>query len=273
MLEQKDAIIRLLRDDDPGTVQLVKEQLAQRGAEAVPDLRDLLLIDDEAVTRHAREVIGEIDAKAAAAELTALCPVFAEDGDLEAANWLLARALIPGIDPVKYMRKLDALAVKLIAVREASDPEDRVLMLATVLSQRAGFEGNSEDYYQAANSLLPRVIDTKLGIPISLAMIYMFVGRRCGLVVEGVNFPGHFLARHQGVLFDPFDHGRIIGITDCKQILARQKLQLQSNYLEAATARVMLRRILANLLYAYQNENGTEQAASITLWLHALERK
>jgi regulator of sirC expression with transglutaminase-like and TPR domain len=100
----------------------------------------------------------------------------------------------------------------------------------------------------------------------------MLIGRRSGLRVEGINFPGHFLARHDGVLFDPFERGRIIGIPECRQILARQKLELQPSHLETATPLAIARRILANLLYVYQSEEEAEDAGKVTAWLHALDR-
>jgi len=76
MFEQKEAIVRLLRDDDPHTVTLVKTQLAVAGPEAIPGLQDLLTTDDETVTRHVREVIAEIDAKDASRQLSDLCRAF-----------------------------------------------------------------------------------------------------------------------------------------------------------------------------------------------------
>ena len=81
------------------------------------------------------------------------------------------------------------------------------------------FRGNADDYYNADNTLLPRVMTTRLGIPITLTLLYMFIGQRCGIPVEGINFPGHFLARHDGVLFDPFERGRIIGIPSAGRFL------------------------------------------------------
>lgn len=145
--------------------------------------------------------------------------------------------------------------------------------LAEYLGGRLGFRGNTDDYYNADNSLLPAVMTSRLGIPISLTLVYMLVGWRCGMTVEGINFPGHFLARHEGVLFDPFERGRIIGIPECLEILARQKLEMQPNHLEAADAVAMLRRMLANLLYVSQNDGDTEQAALISGWIRDLHRK
>ena len=273
MFDQRDAIVKLLRDDDPCTVSLVKQQLADKGTEAIPNLEDLLTVDDETVTSHVRDVLGQIDARAAVEKMTRLCPVFPEHGDIESANWLLSRALLPGVDVQSYMSQLDEWAVEIGNLRSVYSAGRRVQILGQYIGAQLGFRGNSNDYYNADNSLLPRVIDTRLGIPISLTLLYMLVGNRCGVLVEGINFPGHFLARHDGVLFDPFQRGRIIGIPECRQILARQKLELQPAHLEAASALAMLRRILANLLYVYQNDGEPEEAALITSWIHSLERK
>lgn len=277
MFQQKEAIVRLLRDDDPLTVSLVKQQLAGHGREAIPHLEDLLRVDDETVARHVRDVLGQIDARAAAEAFTELCPVFPADGnvgDIEAANWLLARALLPGVDVRTHMTRLEEWAREVGDLRGcAGGAAGRVERLAGHLGGVLGFRGNSDDYYNAGNSLLPSVMETRLGIPISLTLLYMMLGARCGVAVEGINFPGHFLARHDGVLFDPFERGRIIGVPECRQILARQKLELQPSHLEAADTVAMLRRMLANLLYVSQNDGDTAQAALISGWLHALERK
>lgn len=273
MFDQKNAIVKLLQDDDPFTVHLVKQQLAEKGEEAIPSLEDLLSVDDETVTRHVRDVLGQIDSQAAIAELTRRCPVFPDHGDIEGASWLLARAFIPGVDIRGYVQQLDEWAVEIGNLRSIHSAERRVHILARFLGEELGFCGNSENYYDADNSLLPRVMDTRMGIPISLTLLYMLIGNRCGMLVEGINFPGHFLARHDGVLFDPFQRARIIGVAECEQILARQKLELRASHLEAANSVAMLRRILANLLYVYQSEGEAEQAARITGWIHGLERK
>ena len=160
---------------------------------------------------------------------------------------------------------LDEWAEQLANYRSPDDTaEDRVRALAHFLGGQLGFHGNTEDYYNPDNTLLPRAIETRMGIPITLTLLYMLVAGRCGLRVDGINFPGHFLARHDGVLFDPFERGRIIGLPECRQILARQKLELQPNHLEAATPIAMARRILANLLYVYQSEENRESAGNVT---------
>jgi regulator of sirC expression with transglutaminase-like and TPR domain len=273
MFAQKEAILKLLRDDDQRTVDLVKDQLTQQGSAALPSLQDLLTMYDAKVTEHVKDVMGRIDSKAASEELGRRCENFAENDDLEAFCWLLARAMIPGTEVDEWRGLLDQWAGQVAHYRAPTDTaEDRVRVLAHFLGGQLGFHGNTEDYYNPDNTLLPRVMTARLGIPITLTLLYMLVGRRCGLRVEGINFPGHFLARHDGVLFDPFERGRIIGIPECKQILARQKLELLPNHLETASPIAIARRILANLLYVYQSEEDVDAASRVTAWLHALDR-
>jgi regulator of sirC expression with transglutaminase-like and TPR domain len=273
MFTQKEAIVKLLRDEDQRTVDLVKEQLAQQGCAALPSLQDLLSMYDARVTEHVKDVMGRIDAGAASEELGRRCETFAEHGDLEELCWLLARSMIPGTEVDEWRALLDQWSRQVGQYRGAEDTaEDRVRLLAHFLGGQLGFRGNTEDYYNADNTLLPRVMTTRLGIPITLTLLYMLIGQRCGLRVEGINFPGHFLARHDGVLFDPFERGRIIGIPECKEILARQKLELMPSHLETATPIGIARRILANLLYVYQSDEDVDAAGRVTGWLHALER-
>ncbi len=273
MFEQKSAILRLLRDDDPHTVSLVKQQLAGRGADAIPALEDLLSIDDETVTRHVREVLSEIDSSQAADELTRLCANFPNDGGLERANWLLARAVSPGVEVVAPKRQLDQWGRRLgNIISGIGSAEARVRLMASFLGDQIGMRGNSNDYYNVKNSLLPLVIDARLGIPISLSLVYICVGERAGIRVEGVNFPGHFLVRHERVLFDPFERGRILTPRDCQRILERQNLTLNETHLIPASPRVILRRLLANLLYVFQNEPNKQRAAQIAGWIRALEK-
>jgi regulator of sirC expression with transglutaminase-like and TPR domain len=274
MFEQKDAILKLLRDDDPQTVSLVKQQLATRGLAAVPGLEDLLAIDDETVTRHAREVLAEIDAMQAADQFTRLCPNFPDTGDLEMANWLIARSLSPGVDVAGAKRQLDQWGRRLrTIVAGISSAEARVRLMASFTGEQLGFTGNSEDYYNAENSLLPFVIESRFGIPISLSLVYICLGERAGLAIEGVNFPGHFLVRHEKILFDPFERGRVLTQRDCEAILKRQNLPLSEANFVTASPRIMLRRMLANLLYVFQNENEKGRAAQIADWIRALDRK
>ncbi len=271
MMGQKDAIVRLLQDNDPDTVKLVKEQLAAAGEDALSALASLLQYEDEQVSRHAREVLDLIADREAEDEFTLLCHLFGDHHDLERANWMLARALMPGVDFTALETKVNAWGRQfLLKGSGAVSSRERVLLLANFMSGELGFRGNTEDYYSERNCLLPCVIETRMGIPITLTLLYMMVAARAGMCVEGVNLPGHFIARHGDLYFDPFHRGRILTKGDCVAILAKQNLSLQKTHLADATARQILVRVLANLLYVFDLQKDEENHARVNGWIRAL---
>lgn len=116
-----------------------------------------------------------------------------------------------------------------------------------------GFTGNAVDYYAAENSYLDRVIDRRLGIPITLAVVLLDVGRRCGLSLAGVGMPGHFLVRlddDRPRFLDPFERGRTLTVDDCvARFHATQGAEaaFDISYLDPVDAPTILGRILGNL--------------------------
>jgi regulator of sirC expression with transglutaminase-like and TPR domain len=142
----------------------------------------------------------------------------------EAALWVAAGDHT--VDVSARLAEMDALAAG--AADQTVDGLCRHLFVAE------GFGGNTDDYYDPANSHLDAVLDRRLGIPITLAVLLMEVGRRAGLVIEGVNAPGHFLVRCGDRVLDPFAGGRAVPDADAQAA-------------PVAGAHVILARMLANL--------------------------
>jgi regulator of sirC expression with transglutaminase-like and TPR domain len=113
-------------------------------------------------------------------------------------------------------------------------------------------------------------VDSKAGIPITLALVYMMVGSRAGMRIEGINLPGHFIARHAGVFFDPFHAGRILTLADVKHLLVRQNLEFKESHLLPATPRQFLLRMLANLLYVYDLDGEDDKRDRVKGWMDAI---
>ena len=113
MFKQRDAIIRLLKDDDPETILLIKQQLVRGGAETIPDLRDLLSIDDERVTVHIREILTEIEIEHAGAAFEEVCRRISSQPELEQACWYLAQIFLPGVEIDLYKKTVDTWADEL----------------------------------------------------------------------------------------------------------------------------------------------------------------
>ncbi len=178
----------------------------------------------------------------------------------EAALWIAAEEQ-PGLDPAPWLARLDDLGLRLRA-RLAGGDLDRVAELSRFLSDEVGLRGNAEDYYDPRNSFLNEVLDRGLGIPITLALVYIEVGRRAGVPLDGVGFPGHFLLRHSvhpQLLLDPFERGRLLTTDDCRQILEKLSggtLPFDPRLLRPSSPRQILVRMLNNLrgIYLHRSE-------------------
>jgi regulator of sirC expression with transglutaminase-like and TPR domain len=274
MFKQREAIIRLLKDSDPETVDLTKRQLARGGSATIPDLRDLLSTDDKRVTQHVREILTEIELKYANDGFDRLCETIADLPDLEQASWYLAQIFQPDVDIEPYLRTVDAWGRTLRGrLSTCSSDMSRALTIGHYLGMELGLRGNEDDYFNARNSLLPCVIESRLGIPISLSVVYMIVARRAACVVDGVILHRHFVVRHGTVLLDPFNQGRILTASECEQILPRQNGTLHQDLLQSANPKLILYRMLANLLYIFQHEQDGSSYKMIMRWIHRLEQK
>jgi regulator of sirC expression with transglutaminase-like and TPR domain len=133
-------------------------------------------------------------------------------------------------------------------------PASAVRALNALLFDEEGFHGNVSDYYDPRNSFLNDVLDRRTGIPITLSTVYIEVGRRAGLEVEGVGLPGHFVVRVEGTLVDPFHGGAVLSEEDCQKRLDRiygGRLQLDESMLAACERKAILARTLRNLKAIY----------------------
>jgi regulator of sirC expression with transglutaminase-like and TPR domain len=180
--------------------------------------------------------------------------------DLAAAALAIARTEYASLDSTYYLGRLDALANRVRnRMRNSPTAREVIALLNRVLFEEEGLRGNRDDYYDPRNSFLNDVLDRKLGIPITLSVIYMDVARRVGFPIAGTGMPGHFLLKHYDVMsgeivIDPFNRGRIVGSADCQQRLNEiysGKLELQPEFLQAVTHREILTRVLNNLRQIY----------------------
>jgi len=146
---------------------------------------------------------------------------------------LLIAAHDHDVDVDAQLQRLDDVAA---AVREPTIEE-----LRRVLFVQHGLAGAADDYYAPENSFLDTVLDRGRGIPITLAVLMMEVGRRAGVAIDGIGAPGHFLVLHGDDLRDPFDGGRVV-----------EGEGIHPSFLAPIGPRALLGRMLANLRQIYQ---------------------
>ena len=182
------------------------------------------------------------------------------DADIELARTALviAKSEYPELDVEGYLDRLDALARRVESGRAAADSLGRVHRLRECLFEEEGFAGNAEDYGDPRNSYLNDVLDRRLGIPITLSLVLIEVGRRLGLDMEGIGLPGHFItaARVGGeqLLLDPFNRGAILTAEGCSEVVARAvggPVELAPEHFAPVTNRQFLTRMLTNLKGSY----------------------
>jgi regulator of sirC expression with transglutaminase-like and TPR domain len=192
--------------------------------------------------------------------------------DLAHAALLVAAEERPGTDVDGYRARLLELGLAARA-RVAASPGDPVGALNRFVFEESNFRGNEENYYDARNSLLSCVIDERRGIPITLSVVYMELGRRAGLEVEGVGLPGHFVVRVRAnvggadvtALVDPFNR-RVVGEDDCQQLLDSLyggQVALAEEHLRASVPREILARTLRNLKAVYAQGRRYRRALSV----------
>jgi regulator of sirC expression with transglutaminase-like and TPR domain len=192
--------------------------------------------------------------------------------DLLRGALLIAETDYPQLRAELYVRKIEELAVRAKSrLADGCDPSESIQVLNQILFDEEGLRGNNEEYYDPRNSFLNDVLDRKLGIPITLAVIYMEVARRIGFPLFGVGMPGHFLLKHYDVdgrqtLIDCFESGKILSATDCQHRLDEiysGQLALQPNFLGAVPRRQILMRILNNLRSIYLTRRNFRKAVQI----------
>jgi len=184
------------------------------------------------------------------------------------------------VDIEGYRRHIDgfaAAAAERLGER-VGEPFGLVRAINRTLFGELAFRGDEETYYDPRNSFLHQVIDRRLGIPISLSVLYMEVARRMGAVVDGISFPGHFLLRYdegdQFLIFDPFHMGLSLDYDDLRVLLHRtikgkgcepgdNEPELSDDMIEPATKRQILGRMLANLASIYSRSGDPVRCTEV----------
>jgi regulator of sirC expression with transglutaminase-like and TPR domain len=165
---------------------------------------------------------------------------------LDQAALLLAAHAEPGLDIDAQVVRLDGLAARVRDLTSAG--------VVDLLFGELGLRGNDEDHSDPRNSFLDQVLDRGVGIPISLAVLTMEVGRRVGVGFEGVGMPGHFLLRGEGVLRDPYRQGQVLEVEQAETLfraLHGTGVAFSPAMLAPTGPRAILGRMLANLHNSY----------------------
>jgi len=191
--------------------------------------------------------------------------------DLARAALLVAAESDPRVDVDAQLHTLDSWAAELRArIEPGWNNLQKLARLRRYVFEDLGFRGEHKDYYNPANSLLHEVMQRRRGIPLTLSILFMELGWRIGMPLEGVGFPGHFLVRLTGepgdLLLDPFSEGRSLSRDEARGLLDKVtggRMEFDEVLLESVTKREMITRLLLNLKGSYLRENRDEEALAV----------
>lgn len=183
----------------------------------------------------------------------------AEEVDLAWAAAVLAEPVYPRLDFKPYSRQLDEYAQTAERLADgAEEPEAKVSAINRLLFETLGFSGNAVDYYDPRNSFLNEVLERRTGIPISLSVVYMEIGRRLELPIYGVGLPGHFVVKYEKgrrrFFIDPFHDGRMLNRQGCRRLVRQihgHEVELNDLHFAAVDKRHIILRMAANLRDVY----------------------
>ncbi len=196
------------------------------------------------------------------------------------AALLIARSEYPDLDETHYRGLLDVMGETLKSrIPSSTTPEGLIDEANKLLFGEEGFQGNRREYYDPRNSFLNEVLDRKLGIPITLSLVYLHVGRKAGLPVYGVGAPGHFLvgflAEKRRIFIDPFNNGRLLTEKQCRgMFLAQfQGAKPPSTFLDPVWPKQVMVRLMRNLKAIYSHTGAEMKTLRMIQWILTVDPK
>lgn len=202
--------------------------------------------------------------------------------NLAEAALVIAAGEYQKLDISGYLGRIEEFAAQFTRrLRQDIPPTEIIIALNHFLFDELGFTGNSEEFYDPRNSFLNDVIDRKLGIPITLSILYIEIGRRAGLKLRGVSFPGSFLVkcpvRDGALILDPYARGASLSIEDLRQRLrilhhgVELAPETVKSMIAAASNKEILARMLRNLKGIYTNRDDMLKALAAVDRIIAVE--
>ena len=264
-----DVVTRInqLIDETPSLESITSEQLAPLAGDAPASLSVLrdrsLQLEKQA--DELRRLSSDIHVLSVTRQMKAALTGKQEETDLARLALLIAKLDDEEVDVAGYLAEIDRMAAQITAeLPNDADELARLTALNKYMFADNGFHGSRTNYYNPANSYLNQVIDDREGLPITLSVLYMELGRRIGLNVVGVGLPGHFVVRHvpatgEKQLIDVFDGAVPVSRDEAARRVAQfNGTALSDEHLGPYTKRRIAIRMLKNLLGIAQQQDEKE---------------
>jgi regulator of sirC expression with transglutaminase-like and TPR domain len=270
------AMIHLLDDSDQEVVSMVEQQIRTLGPSIIPVLESEW--ETESLNPILQSKIENLIHDFQWQSVKTRLQVWKESGgmDLLEGMWILATYRYPDYSFNDLKVEMDQLYYEVWPqMREDLHPMDQVKVLNTVIFEQLKFGPNSKNFHAANNSFINNVLSSKKGNPISLCVIYMWIAQKLGLPIYGVNLPNLFVLtyKQKGLQFyiNVFNKGLIFNKIDIDNYIAQLNLTPNEIYYNPCSNLEIIRRVLRNLLMAYEKAGELDYKEELTELIDLLD--
>jgi regulator of sirC expression with transglutaminase-like and TPR domain len=268
-------LIKLLDDEDEGIYSNIRERFLSYGDLSSNFLKDFAEDENVLLRKRVNEIISTINIDRLEKKFIELS---SKKDILEEAVFLIAEFGYPGYYKQKYKDKLNFMAEDIRKNLIKINPDINSLSAISKLNAinaylfgEKGFAGNKDDFFDTDNSYINRVIDTGLGIPVTLSAVYIFIARRLNMPVFGINLPGHFIIKYMDetdeFFIDPFNQGIIVSRPEATEFIKNLGMTDEEfekiPYLNIAEDKDIVLRMLRNLSDIYKKKKDEVKAGQI----------
>ncbi|QPJ65082.1 MAG: hypothetical protein G3M78_06645 [Candidatus Nitrohelix vancouverensis] len=270
-----NSLLRLLDDRDASVRGKIRDELVASGEDATPFLEIAALSENPVLRKEALSILEALLPIKTETRLRELGASAEKETDLERGVCIIMQFGYPMAKDSIVSDALDSLASEFSSqLPEQASQKEMAQRLLNFLFVEKGFKGNDADYMNPDNSFINKVLEDKLGIPISLSVLCVLVGQRLKLPIVGVGLPGHYIVKYasltEPLYFDPFHDGRQLTVDECRGIVERMGYKFEEYHLGQATHRETLMRMLNNLIHTYFNRQMEDKAHQVENLLKAL---
>ena len=268
-------LIKLLDDESDFVYENVKERLIYHGDNSINFIKEYADLKDPLIMMRANEIISMINFDQLYEKFRNLRLRNNKDL-LEEAVFLISMYGYPDVNIENYKMILDKMALyieKRIDDRGLLNHStlDTINIINDYLFVERKFYGNSDNYYDPDNSFINKVLDKKVGIPVTISILYILLAKRLNLPIFGVNLPSHFIIKYQDsseeFFIDPFNKGIVISRDEVIQFLDKLGLDEEEfnhiPYLKIAEDKEIIKRVFANLINVYEKDKDELRISQI----------
>lgn len=288
MIEDKKlkALISLLEDPSNEIFQLVSEKLKTMGVSIIPQLEKAW---GNTLNDFYQNRLEEIIQKIQFADLSGKLNEWTkkESQDLLLGSYLVSKYKYPDLNFENIRKQVNVLIADVLEIYDDRfTPLEKVKAINHILFDVHRFSRNDTHFYAINNSYLNKVLETKKGNSLSLAIIYMLVAQSINLPIYGVNLPKNFILAFMDERFDdekfsedvlfyinPFNRGAVLGKREIDHFLIHQKLASKKQYYAPCETKTIIHRLLLSLSFSYEQKKQNEDVKAIRILNKIIKKK